>query len=314
MSKLPPVEKLPLALRKNIRDEWDNKKSDIEQKLSDTLTTPWTVDVNPNQLYAYAEEGYAKESLGSCIADYINGAIYRLNEFKDRAGEDGLKELNTICYAHVITIDLDDASRFSYCGADVHEGKLRILFAPGKLGTNIDYALDREVLLKALNEAPAPASDEAATLSFAARSDISKEYDPKAEEIRAQIADILSKPDIKLSPNFEDTFAKLKAASEANTADFRSDWDGLLGSFTRLYWEGLVYQLKCHGFAGDELLLECFHEAVEKGEIAFRIVDTLKYDSYCECEIEDGVLYLQCTAKTWGANIDNAAQKLVDRL
>ncbi|KAI2779372.1 hypothetical protein F4815DRAFT_474043 [Daldinia loculata] len=194
----------------------------------------------------------------------------------------------------------NDANRFLYCGVDVHEGKLRILFAPGKLGANIDYALDREVLIKALNEAPAPASDEATALSFAARSDISKEYDPKAEDIRAQTANILSKPDIKLSPNFEDTFAKLREASEANKADFRSDWDGLLGSFTRLYWEGLIYQLKNQKFDEDELLREGFHEAVEKGEIAFRIVDTLKHDSYCECEIEDGILYLQCTAKTWG--------------
>ncbi|KAI1478536.1 hypothetical protein F4774DRAFT_385191 [Daldinia eschscholtzii] len=314
MSKLPPVEKLPLALRKNVRDEWENKKSDLEQKLSDTLMTPWTVDVNPNQLYAYATEGYAKESLGSCIAEYINGAIYRLEEFKDYAGEDGLKELNTICNAHVLTIDLDDANRFPYCGADVHEGKLRILFAPGRLGTNIDSALDREVLLKALNEAPAPASENAPALSFAARSSISKDYEPKAEQIRAQIADILTKPDIKLSPNFEDTFAKLQKACEENKADFRSDWEGLLGEFTRLYWEGLANQLKYQKFNEDELLREGFHEAVEKGEIAFRIVDTLKYSSYCECEVEGGVLYIQCTAKTWGANIDDAAQGLVDRL
>ena len=39
-----------------------------EKQLSDVLTVPWTVDVNPNQLYAYAADGYAKESLGSCIA------------------------------------------------------------------------------------------------------------------------------------------------------------------------------------------------------------------------------------------------------
>ncbi|KAI8965553.1 hypothetical protein F5Y11DRAFT_294758 [Daldinia sp. FL1419] len=314
MSKLPPVEKLPLALRKNIRDEWDNKKSDLEQKLSDTLTRPWTVDVNPNQLYAYATESYAKESLGSCIAEYINGAIYRLKEFRENLGEDSLKELNTICHAHVITIDLDDTSRFAYCGVDVHEGKLRILFAPGNLGVNIDSALDRDVLLKALNEAPAPVSDNTTALSFAARSDISKEYEPRAEEIRAQIANILAKPDIKLSPNFEDVFTKLREASEANKADFRADWDGLIGSFTRLYWEGLINQLKYQKFDEDELLREGFHEAVEKGEIAFRIVDTLKYNSYCECEVEDGVLYLQCTAKTWGVNIDDAAQGLVDKL
>jgi hypothetical protein len=51
-----------------VRDEWDNKKADIEDQLSEVLTVPWTVDVNPNQIYAYAGDGYAKESLGSCIA------------------------------------------------------------------------------------------------------------------------------------------------------------------------------------------------------------------------------------------------------
>ncbi|KAI1097862.1 hypothetical protein F4804DRAFT_326310, partial [Jackrogersella minutella] len=293
MSKLPPVEKLPLSLRKNIRDEWDTKKSSIEQQLSDILTVQWTVDVNPNQLYAYATDGYAKESLGSCIASYFEAAVYKLKEFVANAGEHGLKELNAICYSHIITIDLDDAKRFSYCGADVHEGKLRILFAPNNLGTNIDDALSRNVLLNALNEAPAPTSG-AATLSFAARSNIRNEYESKVEEIRTKIGQILEKPDIKLTPNFEDTFAKLQKESKAN-ADFRSDWESLLGSFTGFYWEGFVNQLKYQKFDMDDMLREGFHEGVEKGEVAFRIVEKLKYSSYCECEIEDGVLYLQVT-------------------
>jgi hypothetical protein len=54
--------------KKIVRDEWDNKKGEIEKQLSDVLTVPWTVDVNPNQIYAYAIDGYGKESLGSCIA------------------------------------------------------------------------------------------------------------------------------------------------------------------------------------------------------------------------------------------------------
>ncbi|KAI1370982.1 hypothetical protein F4677DRAFT_436794 [Hypoxylon crocopeplum] len=315
MSSQPPV-KLPLALRKNIRDEWDSKKSDIERQLSDILTVPWTVEVNPNQLYTYATDGYAKESLGSCIAAYINGAIYRLKEYADNAGEDGVKELNTICYAHLMTIDLDEAKRFSYCGADIHEGKLRILFAPGHLGTNVDYALDREVLLKALNDAPPPPEGDstASPLSFAARSNIRKEYEPRAEEIRAQIAQILDKPNIKLNPNFDDTFARLKGEIQEKKTELRADWDTALGSFTRQYWEGLVNQLKYQKFDEDDLLREGFHEAVDKGEITFRIVEKLKYDSYCECEVEEGVLYLQCTSKYWGTNIDNAAQGLLDRL
>lgn len=312
MSRLPPVEKLPLALRKNIRDAWENKKSGFEQQISDSLSVPWTVDINPNQLYAYADEGYAKESPGDCIASYINGAISKLKDYVSSAGEEGLKELNSICYAHTITMDLDDAKRVTYCGADVHDGKLRILFAPGRLGANIDDALSREVLLKALNEAPAPA-DAAVTLSFAARKGIRDEYENKAEEIREQIGKILEKPDIKLTPNFEDTFTKLQQESKADSG-FRSDWESILGSFTRFYWEGLVNQLKSQKFDQDDMLREGFLEAVEKGEIAFRIVDKLKYKSYCECDIEDGVLYLQCTSKTWGSNIDDAAQGLLDLL
>ncbi|OTB00742.1 hypothetical protein M426DRAFT_323989 [Hypoxylon sp. CI-4A] len=313
MSKLPPVEKLPLALRKNIRDEWENKKPSFEQQTSSILTVPWTIDINPNQLYAYASEGYAKESLGDCIASYINGAVNKLKEFVDYAGEEGLKELNAVCHAHTLTMDLDDAKRFSYCGTDIHEGQLRILFAPGSLGTNIDDALARETLLKAINEAPAPASEDASAISFAAKSDISREYEPKAEELRANISNILEKPTIKLDPNFEDTFAKLQKESKSNT-DFRSDWESLLGSFTRLYFEGLANQLKYQKFDQDDLLREGFHEAVHKDEIKFRVVDQLKSGSHCECEIEDGTLFLQCTPKTWGVNIDDAAQSLLEKL
>lgn len=35
----------------------------------------WTIEVNRNALYLYAREGYAKDSLGSCILMYINNAI-----------------------------------------------------------------------------------------------------------------------------------------------------------------------------------------------------------------------------------------------
>lgn len=88
MSKLPPVEKLPLAIRKScklsplhlrtsdantnrtaaVRDDWDAKKGDIESKLSEILGVAWTINVNPHQIYAYSDSSaYAKENLGSCL-------------------------------------------------------------------------------------------------------------------------------------------------------------------------------------------------------------------------------------------------------
>ncbi|KAI5919420.1 hypothetical protein F4810DRAFT_503392 [Camillea tinctor] len=309
MSKLSPVEKLPLALRKNVRDEWDNKKSAVEKDLSDVLGTSWTIDVNPNQIYAYAEEGYAKECLGNCIYDYFTAATRRLKQFSDHGGAESIAELNKICHAHTLTLDLDDSSRFPYCGVDVTSGSLRLLFAPHRLGVNIDDAASRDVLSQALNSASA-ASQEGEKLSFAAREDIRREYDAQIEGVRSRIGALLERPDVRLAANFEDTFAKLSGAAEV-----RDDWQGLLGSFTRLYFEGVAGRLEGLGFGRDELLREGFNEAVTKGEIAFRVVESLGGGRiYNEVVIEDGVLYVQCTAKTWGVNIDDAAEKLVDIL
>ena len=54
-------------------------------------------------------------------------------------------------------MDEDDKKRFSYCGCDVLDGQLRILFREGYLGTNIYDAVATDNLLIALNEAPPPA-------------------------------------------------------------------------------------------------------------------------------------------------------------
>ncbi|KAI0597100.1 hypothetical protein F4775DRAFT_602901 [Biscogniauxia sp. FL1348] len=311
MSKLPPVEKLPLALRKNVRDEWDNKKSAVEKDLSDVLGTPWTIEVNPNQIYAYAEDGYAKECLGNCIYDYFTAATRRLKEFSDHVGAEGLNDLNTICHAHTLTLDLDSSQRFAYCGTDVHAGSLRLLFAPGRLGTNIDDAASREVLTAALSGAAAAGSDSDSGPSFAARADIRREYEAQIEGTRARIGALLGRPEVRLEPGFAGTWAALSSAKD----EVRDDWEGLLGAFTRLYFEGLARQLEGQGFGSDELLREGLNEALTTGTIAFRIVGSLgDGELYNEVVVEDGVLYLQCTAKTWGVNIDDAAEKLVDKL
>ncbi|KAK8069602.1 hypothetical protein PG994_006218 [Apiospora phragmitis] len=312
--RLPPVEKLPLALRKNVRDDWDNKKPEIEKELSDILTVPWTVEVNPNEVFAYAVDGYAKESLGSCIAAYSKGAIWQLKSYESTYGETGLKELNDICHAHVLTMDVDLTKRFTYGGVDVDErGALRMLFAPDNLGCNIDYCMERDTLLKALNDAPPPPAAEGA-FSFAARTGIRQDYEPKIEAIRAKVSELLAWPEIRLNPNWEEVFAALQAESRVKKAELREDWQSYMGASAISYFDGLLGQIQYQKFEDDDLLQEGFRDVVSKGEIKFRIVEKLKEDSYGECEIEDGILYLQSTAKTWGTNTSYAAQKLVDKL
>jgi hypothetical protein len=58
-----------------VRDDWDAKKADVEKKLSDILGEPWTIDVNPNQIYVYAKDNnsYVKQSLGHCVHSCVLG-------------------------------------------------------------------------------------------------------------------------------------------------------------------------------------------------------------------------------------------------
>ncbi|KAJ9149791.1 hypothetical protein NKR23_g4092 [Pleurostoma richardsiae] len=312
-TRLPPADKLPLALRKNVRDNWEEKKPDFEKQLSEALSVPWTIDIDPKAIYPYAKEGYAKESLGKCIADYVESAIFKLKYFESISGADGVADLNKLCHAHVLTMDLDEDKKFSYCGCDVKDGKLRILFSETGLAVNISDALKEDTLKKALNEAPAdPSSKE--TLSFAARAGIRKSYDDKIEDVRKKIAGLLEKPDIKLTPNFEENFAKLSEASQNKKSRLISSWETSLGQITFQYFQSLATSLDWKDFGKDEMLREGFNEAVEKGEITFRLVEQLKYDNNCECVVEDGVLYLQAKPDTFGVNVNSVATKIVDQL
>ncbi|KAL7947965.1 hypothetical protein V8C42DRAFT_342952 [Trichoderma barbatum] len=299
MSRLPPVEKFSLAVRKNIRDEWENKKPEYEKRLSDMLGEPWKIDINLHQVCAYAQDGYAVESPGSMIAAYLDGVLYQLDRFISKHGDEGKADLNTIASARTITMDLDEDKKFSYCGCAISPtGNLIILFREGCLGTNIDYACSLENLEGALNEAPSAASTNHRPMSFIARAAIRSDWDTEVEAIRAKLKAILKK-DIAVVPQFEQVFEKLSAAKDAPDV-----WQQNLGLYLKLYYEGLVQYLEYKKFSEDDMLYEGFNDVIDKATVAFRIVDKgqLKHSTYNECVIEDGTLILQTIPEMFGTN------------
>lgn len=220
---------------------------------------------------------------------YVDGAIFNLKGFKTHAGDQGVADLNKICSAHVLTMDLDEDNKTKYNGCVVKDGKLVMLFNEKQLGMAVRDAL--APLQQALNDASREGGD--AQVSFAATAGIRKNYDEKIEPRRAALGKILGKPDIKFTPNFEDTFAKLAEEIKKPKTGLVKNWEAQLGRFTWGYFDTLVTHMDRSKFGTDEMLQEGFNDSVDKGEIAFRIVDTLKYQKYCECVIEGGVLYLQ---------------------
>jgi hypothetical protein len=236
----------------------------------------------------------------------VDGAIYRLKYFIENHGAEGATELNTLAHGHVITMYPDLAGKNSYCGVDIQDGALRMLFKDGCLGTNIQNALEK--IEECLNEASIAAGTE--VLPYLTRDNIKKEYTPKAEQLQKDIAEQLHNPDIVLNPNFEANAEALKASKDA-----RDDWQTNLGDFTRRYFDNCLWYMKYNKFSDDDLLYEGFGEAVEKGEIIFRIVEKLTGDSsYNQILVEDGVFVMQTTPSNYGTNIDSTSAKIIDIL
>ncbi len=242
-------------------------------------------------------------SYAHVLYSYINGAIFRLERYAESYGDEGLEELNRVAHAHTVTIDLDEtvpeSKAFAYCGFDIKEGQIRLLFAASAFGSNGDQCLDPDKLVTILNDAP---DESDAQLSFTARTSIGKGWTPKIEAIRAKLSAVVGNPDIKFVPNFEDTFAKLSTESKRKGTELTKEWEERLGGFTYNYFETLVNLMPggSDDFENDEMLKEGFNDAVDSNEIAFRIVDKLVGQNssrqYCESQVEGGVLYLQVRA------------------
>ncbi|PVH78322.1 hypothetical protein DL98DRAFT_550165 [Cadophora sp. DSE1049] len=299
-----PAEKLPLAVRKNVRDGWEGKKADLEAKLLEQLGVAWTFDANPLAIYPYAEEGsYGHHSLGDCIFAYFDGFIYGLNYFLQYHGDAGKDELNTVCQTHTIT--LLPSTKFNYCGTEVADGQLRLLFHPNNLGTNISNVAEK--LAETLSTAPQPSG--APPLSYAARHSIKSDYEPKIAAVLETARKSLQNPKLEFQPDFDALGEKLKGGK-----DVRDDWETNLGGFALSYFESFVSVLEREKFAEDDLLREGFEEGVEKGVVRLRLVDKLTNGGYNEIVLDDGAVVIQTTPNNWGTNIYNAAEKLVDIL
>jgi hypothetical protein len=238
---------------------------------------------------------------------YIEGAIYQLKYFLQTHGDHGKDEINSVAFAHTITMGEDVSGKISYCGAVIDDGNLRIVFKQGNLGTNLDYALQK--LEDALNDAPHP---DKKPLSVKARLYIEKEYNAEVEELVEKFEAMLAVKPFTLNPNFEDNFNAMKASKSTDKSD---DWEQNLGNFTLKYFAGAEYQMKYKKFGEDDMLQEGFNEEVSKHEMTLRIVDKLKKGSgYSEIFIEDGVFVIQTTPNNFGTNVDYVCESVLDLL
>ncbi|KAM0438497.1 hypothetical protein ACHAPT_001246 [Fusarium lateritium] len=291
---LPPAEKLPLYVRGDIRERWDPRKPEFEEEISEILGQPWTIDIDPHKIWPYAEdESFEKRYTGQLMTKYVSGAVSNFRCFVNNLGETHKDELNKICSAHTLTMDVDANNKTNYCSCEISPaGELVIIFHPEKLGANFDNALNTTFMEEALDAAPS----DLGPMSYRVRMETLK-YQERIGEKQDELNAMLQK-EVAFDPNWEAVFEKMNSADDAV-----DNWRYSIGDQIRWYFGAVVSRMNGDGFGTNDVLREGFLEAVEKETIAFRIVDKTK-ETYNEYVVEDGVFYVQTTPKYFGVNID----------
>ncbi|CAK5283144.1 unnamed protein product [Mycena citricolor] len=296
-SPKPAIEKLPLAVRKDIRDNFDSKKEALQERIKTALGSEYTISVKPGEVWAYAEDG--NTSAGSCFNGYFEGFVTGLESFLKTYGDNGKQYFNDAVKQSEITLEVNpNGDKGETISADVKDGVYRILFRHDRLGYNQNW--QESTIL------PAVEGVETAGFSLSAKHSIDDKYDEEIDECKEAISKILG-AEFTLDPNFEEVY---KALSTGITDS--KDWESGFGGIVLRYFQGLQYQLERQGFKDDDMLQEGLQETIESKTFRIRVLP--KTNSTTETVIEDGVVYLQTRPDRWGYNTNDMGEGLVNLL
>ncbi|KAJ7438768.1 hypothetical protein FB451DRAFT_1151892 [Mycena latifolia] len=190
----PAIAKLPLAVRKDIRDNFAAKKEDLQARIKALEGTDFTIKINAAEVWAYAEEG--NTSAGTCFEGYVEGLISALETFM-KFNENGKTFFNEAGTQSELTLTVNPLGhKGEAISSDVKDGVYRILFRHDRSDTTATGSV-HSTMLPAIESAPREG------FLLSANSSIESDYDDEVDEAREE-SDKLVGTDIPLDPNFEE--------------------------------------------------------------------------------------------------------------
>ncbi|KAG6809370.1 hypothetical protein H0H93_015861 [Arthromyces matolae] len=103
----PAIEKLPLAVRKDIRDNYDSEVEEFETTISGLLDTTFHLKVNPNEVWAYNPPD-SSYSAGRVLKGYIEGFIDALKWYVETYGDEGKAHFNEAVTQSELSINANE--------------------------------------------------------------------------------------------------------------------------------------------------------------------------------------------------------------
>jgi hypothetical protein len=247
----PAIDKLPLAVRKDLRDNFESKKADFDQDLSDLLGFPMTFNFDINGTWAYAEEASINPTrAGGTYSAYCEGMIAATKGFVDKFGDLGKEYFkDAVTESQVVLVPNELGESATTITMDVKDGSLRIIFQFKSLGYNCSWLNDP--LIEAINNAPRPG------FNLQAKQSMSVHYDDEIDEVKDEIEKYLNMQGVILDPNFEENYSKILPKKKDD-----KNWYKNFGKATYEYFSNFKANLKNQGFDGDDMLQEGFAEVI----------------------------------------------------
>ncbi|KAF9261886.1 hypothetical protein L218DRAFT_868882 [Marasmius fiardii PR-910] len=279
-----PIEKLPLAVRKDIRDNYEAQKEEHEKTISDLLGNTFKLALNPNEIWAYNEDS-SNMRAGGVLTGYVTGFIYCLKPYVEKYGDEGKTHFNSAVTESELRVGvnpLGDKAPTIDCA--VRDGAFWILFHPTSLGYNQDYIYDE--LLAAVEAAPREG------LSIRAKHSISEDWEEKIDDLKEELVGVTGISDLDLDPNFDENYKVLKASKSDDDS-----WEQNFGKASFEYFEYLKDNLIRQGFRGDDALLqEGLQDVLTSKQFVLRVLPNIKA-SYNEIVLENGSAYIQVSVQ-----------------
>jgi len=311
---VPPIDKLPLVARKDIRDSWEANVEEFTQAIVGLLKEQYQLEVNFNQLYAHAaaaDASWAKTNPGASAKAYFEGFIDYLKKFTEE-GEytEAVDAFNDLITTRKIILECDNS--FTYCGCSVKSGAFEINYHQQNIGTNGSYAC--EGLAQAFDDG-LRVKDQYALPLIARRSVRDECEGDNREKLLEKFKDELG-TQIKLTTDYA---AIWKALVDGTKTKDGKDIDlkncaRNFGSYIHSYLDGVHFQME-YQFKKDDMVVEAFNDAVN--EIVIEVVQETKKglkNTYHEYEIKDEKLILRTIPRYWGTNSSYVCEKLIDAL
>jgi len=310
----PPATKLPLGIRKGVRDNFENELPNWKEKLIAYTAAPSSFEIEADilQLFTYAKEGWQKQNFGDNLASFVTHFLSALQKYTNSGeDQDAVKSFGKAVGNYRITIEAD--SKVEYCGTDISDGTLRLIFHPDKFATNTfqlsyDHFLAQNI--DSINTRLYP-TYVPLVMVRAARNEI-----PKIERTRKWFHELFGK---EIDINYDlralyDTLMKNRDQIERLLYRDEGAICRALPGEVAHYLELAILKMKTLVFSEDELYRTEWLMAAPKGVI-FEVVEHLQTGApHNECIYQDGYFKLRTSAKSFGSYQGTIADGAVELL